>query len=906
MRKTLSNFTAGEITPRLEGRLELNKYQHGAKTIENAIVWPHGGTSKRAGTVFAAEIADSTAVPRLQGFVYSVDETYALCFENNLIRIFADGGLVTDTAENITAITQANPAVVTITGHSLSDGDKIRIVSVGGMVELNNREFTVANSTANTFELSGVDSSAYTAYTSGGTASKIIEVVTTYTTAQLNDLRFTQSADILYIAHPSHPLRKLGRTSNTVWTLTDIAPTDGPFRDINGDDTQKFYIAIDATTVNVSDATQADPCVITTSSAHGFESGECVTFSSVGGMTELNGNRYFIVKLSDTTFSLRHESYRDIDSTGYTAYTSGGTVNRSITKWGTYSEGSTGHSLTTDFSYFDSDMVGQLMRLNEPGEATGISQPIKDTGISSSSVISNDGKVYGLDNLSGTTVWEGDWNLPTHESGTVRTEDASGSEKVDLVYLHDVNAIVEITEVTNSTTAKCRVVRNHVPADVITYGTSAWEEGAWSDYHGYPRVVTFHEGRLWAFGTTRDTQKFWFSQSNAYESFLDGDLDDRAGDAQYASNTVDIPRWAISSGNVLALGTSGSEYTIVSNESGKGITPGNIRVKKQTGRGSSNTEGVLAGDSVVYAARFGKTSNSSRKLREFDYTFEKDKHTSPHLTIISEHISGSGITELSYSQEPNSIIWGPRDDGEIVGCTYEREQDVVGFHRTDIAGTSSEVESVTVIPGDYGDEVWLVVKRTVNGATVRYVEYQSRELQIDDDIDDFIAFDSSATYDGAATTTISGLNHLIGETVGVIGDGVKQNDATVASDGTITISSASKVHVGLKPTMTVTTLPIEANPQQGDTQGRIKRMTRLWLRVYRSAGGKLQVNNGNIVDLTYRAGDGDQTSPAATPSLFSGLIEIVPPSGWDRELEISVIHDDPYPFNLLGIIAEMS
>jgi len=904
LRRVLSNLTAGEITPRLKAQLGLNKYQNGAATIENTIVWPHGGCAKRPGTVFTAKIADSTAAPRLHEFTYSVDESYCLCFENNLIRIFANGGLVTDTAENITGITQANPAVVTITGHGFSNGDKIIIGSVAGMIELNNREFTVANTTANTFELSGENSAGFAAYSSGGTASKIIEVTTTYTTAQLDDLRFTQSADVLYIAHPSHPMRKLERSSNTSWTITDIEFLDGPFRDINGDLTQKFFIAIDSSTVNLSGATQADPVVITTSSSHGFKSGECVTFASVGGMTEINSNRYFIIKLSDTTFSLRDESYRDVDGTAFTAYTSGGTVNRSVTKWGTYAEGATGFAITSDFAYFDSDMVGQLIRLYEPGQQTGISTPTNGAAISSSSVITNDEKVYGLNDLSGSTTWNADWNLPLHETGVVRLSDAEDSNYVDAIFLHDVSVIVKITAVTNSTSATCEVVLNHVPADVITYGTSAWEEGAWSDYHGYPRVIAFHEQRLWAFGTTRDPQEFWFSRTNAFESFLDGDEDDASGGGVYASDTVDVPRWALP-GQVLALGTSGSEYTISATESSKGIAPGNIRVKKQTGGGSSNREGVRAGDSVIFPARFGKTSNSARKLREFDYNFEKDKHKALPLTIISEHITGAGISELSYAQEPNSLVWGVRADGQLVGCTYEREQDVVGFHRTKIAGTSAEVESIAVIPGNYGDEVWMSVKRTINSATVRYIEYQSREFQIDDVKSDFIAFDASATYDGSATTTISGLNHLIGETVGVYGDGSRQNDAVVQADGSISIDSASVVHIGLKPTSTIKTLPIEANPQQGNTEGSIKRIAKMWLRVYRSAGGQIQINGGDIDDLIYRDEGGDQTYPETDPDLFSGLIEIHPPGGWDRVQEISIIHDDPYPFHLLGIIVEL-
>jgi hypothetical protein len=118
--KVLSNFSSGEISPRLLGRVELGKYQNGLALSENFIHWPHGGMTKRPGTVFVNELKDSSAKPRLHEFQHSTEETYVLCFENNLIRIYADGGIVTEAAEAITGVTQANPAVVTVTGHPYS------------------------------------------------------------------------------------------------------------------------------------------------------------------------------------------------------------------------------------------------------------------------------------------------------------------------------------------------------------------------------------------------------------------------------------------------------------------------------------------------------------------------------------------------------------------------------------------------------------------------------------------------------------------------------------------------------------------------------------------------------------------------------------------------------------------
>src|SRR5210317_1462872 len=212
----ITNFRAGEISPRLEGRIDLQKYNEAVKDLSNMIVFPQGGTTRRPGTYYAGTTKDGGQV-RLINFEFSDTQAYVLEFGNNYIRIFKDGGLVTEATTAITAITKANPAVVTANSHGLSNGDRVFIASVGGMTEVNNRELTVAGATTNTFQLSGIDSSAFT----------------TYTTALLSTINYAQSADVLYLAQESHAPAKLTRASDTSWTLTDIDFKDGPWLDEN-------------------------------------------------------------------------------------------------------------------------------------------------------------------------------------------------------------------------------------------------------------------------------------------------------------------------------------------------------------------------------------------------------------------------------------------------------------------------------------------------------------------------------------------------------------------------------------------------------------------------------------------------------------------------------------------------
>ncbi|MEK9811170.1 MAG: ubiquitin-activating E1 FCCH domain-containing protein, partial [Candidatus Nanopelagicales bacterium] len=209
----LSSFTAGEISPRLEGRVTLEKYREGLSDLTNMVVHPHGGVTRRPGTEFLGEVKFSNTYTRLIPFQFKTSDTYILEFGQEYMRVYRNGlQVLVGSPKTITAITQASPGVLTSNSHGLSDGEEIYIDSVGGMVELNNRNFKVANATTNTFTLqdlfgNDIDTTGYTAFTSGGEADKIYEIATPYTAANLPTLNFAQSADVMYLVHPSYEIR---------------------------------------------------------------------------------------------------------------------------------------------------------------------------------------------------------------------------------------------------------------------------------------------------------------------------------------------------------------------------------------------------------------------------------------------------------------------------------------------------------------------------------------------------------------------------------------------------------------------------------------------------------------------------------------------------------------------------
>lgn len=222
-----TDFSAGEISPRMYGRFDAKAFYSGHRRMENFISQVTGPAHFRTGTIFSAQTAGNNKA-FLWIFKFTDALSFVLEFTNQKLRFYRNNGRVTETAQAITGITQANPAVVTYSGaDNYTNGDSVFITGVVGMTEVNGREFTVANvnAGANTFELSGVDSSAYGAYSSGGEVAVITEVTTPFLESELFDLKFAQKGVKLYIVHPNHAPQILTYTSPTSWAIAAHAPT---------------------------------------------------------------------------------------------------------------------------------------------------------------------------------------------------------------------------------------------------------------------------------------------------------------------------------------------------------------------------------------------------------------------------------------------------------------------------------------------------------------------------------------------------------------------------------------------------------------------------------------------------------------------------------------------------------
>ena len=811
----LTNFTGGELSPRLDGRNDLAKYASGCATLENLIVYPHGSAARRSGTNFVAQVADSDNKSRLIPFEFSTTQTYMLEFSNLKIRVFKDNGSVLESNKTITAITKANPGVITSNSHGYLTGDEILITSIVGMTELNNKNFLVVKIDANTFSLTDKDGVAinttnFTTYSSAGTMNRVFEITTPYLTAELFDIKFAQSADVMYITHPSHQASKLSRTGHTSWSLDEVDFIKGPFLDPN----------ITTTTLTPSSA-----------------------------------------------------------STG----------SRNITASATTGINSGSGFLATD--------VGRQIHFNS-GYAT-------------------------------------------------------------------------ITSITSTTVVVATVTIAFANANAITN----WFLGAFSDTTGHPSCVTFFEQRLIFAATLNNPQTVYFSKSGDYEN-MDANLggtiaDDDAIIYTIASNQVNAIRF-LASTRTLVIGTAGGEFAVSGGGDNNAVTPTNIMIKKQSNHGAANIDAISVGNATLFLQR------ARRKIRELAYNFDVDGYVAPDMTILAEHITEGGLTQLAYQQEPNQIIYGTREDGELIGLTYQREQQVTAWHRhvfggrfgiatitvsdyanianktkltltksdgttvdfdstTGTAGTNefktqtnnnttatnlknainahanftatvssavvtvtetlheatgyliirsfdktrltatsegkAVVESVAVIPTDDKEyQTWVIVKRTINGITRRYVEYLN-ELDFDEtDNSSFNFLDSALSYSGTPITNISGLQHLEGQVVSILADGATHPNKTV-TDGAVTLDRASKnVKIGLAFTSLLQTMRLDAGSQDGTSQGKTKRIYDITVRMYESIGIEVGPDLSQMERIPFR-------------SSADLMDEGIPPFTGDKEVE---------------------
>jgi hypothetical protein len=917
-----ASMSGGEVSPAIGARSDIKKYKSGLETCENAFVQVHGGVSNRPGLQYVSECVSGTLSTRIIPFEYNTEQTYILEFGNLYMRVVKDAGQVlTGTAKTISAVTRANPGVVTATSHGFSNGDDVYVTGVVGMTQLNGRTMRVANKATNTFELNDYDgnninTSAYTAYGSAGTAEPVYEVATTYTTAELFDIKFVQSADVMTLVHKDHSPAELTRTGHAAWTLTDIvfapqqvfptgvavgANTTGSETEryvvtsVNEENAEESLVGIAAGTA-ITAITRADPAVVT-SSSHGLTNLDEIEIQGVVGMTELNNLRFKVANKTTHTFELQDLSRVDIDSSAYTAYSSAGTV----------------------FPAYDKITNGAATRDNT------ITWTAVANAISYNVYHEKDG-IFGF----------------------------VGRSEIDSFTDNNIDADLEDT-----------------PPKFRDPFVSSYDKPSCVGY--------FQQRRLFA-SSTNQKQRMWLTQTaNHYNLGVSSPTkDDDAITVTIASLQVNEIRHMVQLGELIVL-TSGGEWK-ASGVDGV-ITPSTIQIEPQTYYGSEQLTPVTAGDVVLYMQpgwsvrdltyKFETDSYNGNDISILarhmfdDYTFVDWAYAqAPHSIVWATRSDGT-ICSMTYVREQEIFAWSrhiTQGDFKSVASIQEGNDDfmyavvqrkigtrtrqyIERLHDADITSVQDafhvdsglKLDSPITITGytnanpivitapshglvngdtvdlsdilvadasvDQGRSVSLKTELTGSGWTVANKATNTFELQIN-----AVNVNSTgyAVYHSGgkvrkAVTSVGGLWHLEGESVVGLSNGYVIGPLTVAS-GSVTIPNASsRVHIGLNYTSTIKTLKLDnANPLD-TVQARNKKLTRLTLRLEKTMG----LWHGPDLTHMREAKFGLPLLYGQELSMVTGDRDVTLSPSWNKNGQIVVQQRDPLPMTLLNIIPDV-
>lgn len=912
-------FTGGEISAEVANRVDLDKYQFAVLQAYNCLIKPHGPIYRRPGMKYMARTKYSDKACILVPFNGADNTDYLLEIGEKYIRVHKNGLYIN------------------------------------------------------------------------------IEVMTPYTADMLQDLRFVQSADTMFIASGKYPVKQLARYSDTDWRFADFEITDMYFDESTS---LENYSGISYT---VPGTYQFQPTVtgeyqIDIAGAGGGGGGG-VRYSKpgnhghhyycVGGGAGGNGERIIkTVTLSkDTSYTVTvgsggaggggtgsygtasnggdgenstacgltgrggtggsggsrvsidgsYESTRGVQGTTYGA--GGGgiggvagtkykdnagkagadgwakilyTGNKELTPSGTTGD----ITLTSNKNIFAGSKPGAYIKLKQEIASKTVST---SNGTTERVRVGENWKVISHGTWSGSfTIEKSDdgesWkeyrkytsgnDYNPSESGSV-TEPVflravctitSGTCTVDLTAMaYNAEGVVKLTEITSDSTAKAHVEKELGSTDMTT--NFLW--GAWSEEFGYPQTLCFFQDRLCFGGTKKQPYMVWMSRTGDYGNFsvekASGTVtDDSAVALAFVSRKQFKILHLIASTDLIVL-TAGNEWTVSGSDT---VTPAKVVPKMQTTRGCSNVEPLMIGGRIVFVQGRGST------VRDMAYSYETDSYGGNDLTLLAKHIiENVQIVDSAYKQEPDSTIYFVRSDGTMACLSYIMEQKVYAWSTIE---TQGKIEAVAAVQEGDEDIIYLVVQREINGVTVRNIEYLAKNPAKSNNPDDYIMLDNAIEYSTAEKSsgaTEIDVAELAGEKVAVIGDGRVYSGLTVSQDGTVTLPAAVQhAFIGLTYRSIVELPNVEIKTGDGTMQGRKKQISNCILRLSNSLGGMVgpDINTLDLMNF-------DEQNAVSDIKLFTGDKHMtLPIGGFNNEGRVIIVTDEPYPFNLLAVVREVS
>ena len=881
----LTALNAGELSPYLDARADVEKYKSGCRTLENMVVLPYGGVYRRFGTEYLGEAKNANQRCRLVGFNYSTTTRFVLELGSQYIRVWGNDAIV----NHATGVAWAASV-------SYKAGD---LVTNAGTTYVAREDHT-ASATFNT------DIAKWYAQAGG-----ILELPSPYLEAELREVQYVQVNDIMYLAHANHAPRKLSRLADNKWSLVKVQWKYPPVLDENTTDvTIESSAAQGTATLTGRDAN-------TNLNSNTFLSGH------VGSQWAIQWPRKSGQVNVDIATTELVSSVLDIQ--GSWTLTTVGTwkaklrllriVNKKMDGGGPYSTVAIARTTTTATVTHSNHgfSTGDQIIVTNAVAPFATSNPKSITRVDNNTytyAVANSGSA-GVINASVGNITNAEVVREFTSLDTARNFTATGTEdeRVGLmlqvseyVSATSASAFLESTDFNSGGTFLINSISNSGQNAAVTVtkwfgsqidASTQWSEAAFSDVRGYPRAVAIHEQRLCFGGTSHKPNTIWCSKVDDFENFQLGAAADDALAFSVASSEGNRVAWMYSQKRLM-VGTSGDEWTIGSADAAA-FSSINVIATRQSSFGSKTMRAILLNDVLLFVQRRG------RKVRELTYDFGSDAWVAPDLTVLAEHITSGEIVELAYQQQPDAILWCVRGDGRMAGMSYERDQKVVAWHEH---ATDGDFESVATVYGlgSADDEVWMCVRRTINGVTKRYIERfrsDARSVYESETKASYWFLDCAKRYTGAATSTITGLAHLNGKTVGVFSAGNAHADRTVSS-GSITLSAASTtVLAGLKYTSTVLPMKFEYMLQDGPTRGRAKRINRVEVGLYKSLGGEVSTNATEWLAIKPT----DFTDASPQPS--SDDIEVVVGGDYTDSADLYIRQIQPYPLTVRHLVAKL-
>jgi hypothetical protein len=690
------SFSGGEIAPSLYGRTDYDKYRTALRKCLNWIVQRHGGLTNRPGLQYIAARRDATAPGRLVKFVFNDDQTYVLEFGDYYVRVIRDGAQLE------------------------SAGDPYEIVSP-------------------------------------------------YAEADLMDLRYVQSGDVITIVHPSYPPQRLSRTADTAWAFEAITfgASIGSVANLAmgggaaGDTTYYAVTAIDELTGEeglpsfIDDAlepSEATPIELTWDALLG--AGSYRVYRSTDGTTyeEIeSGSAGTPTPISDTTWSDDSESVNTMLMN--TVVAAAGQCRNDVIAGG------------VDKPYNSVFTVKGTLAASIAGPNYGVVKGQVRAYYKRDAEARVDAGVIFTQYMSGTAVSSG----ASAFSANITVPD-NGYTTLQLDFVPEVEAIYQVGSGNTYTAA---LLFTTAPNNVIersTIGTGFFDDGSPGDplstpplprslfdaVGKYPTAVMFYQQRLILANTTNEPETTYTSRTGAYSNFYISNplQDDDAVTWSNAGRQVNSIQHMLDLGRLIQF-TTGSEIMVEGDEAGI-LRPDAINPRAGSYNGIGRLPPIPMNDSAMFV--------QARLTRVRDLQPDGDRFTSRDLTVLAAHLFlGHTLVDWDFADIPNSTIWAVRDDGVLLGLTWMPDQDVWGWHRHTTDGL---FERVCVVPEGGEDRLYCVVKRTIDGDDVRYIERLTPRYIAD--VEEGVFMDSALTYDGwndtATTVTLSAVSWTLAST----------------------------------------------------------------------------------------------------------------------------------------------